>query len=185
MHSIEEHTKRAGRQVVTTLRTAISAPIGAVFDFVAAEGVLPEVLTGYGLLPAVASTSGNTGPWDRPGSSRTVHLADKTTSREEVTAYQRPGYFAYRTSDYTFALKYLARSADGQWWFDEVGRQTNVRWTYTFEARGPITAILLQVFARFQWAGYMRVCLRNTRSHFDRDNGPAVMTRNGGGAAGP
>lgn len=175
MQPVQDHTKRVGRQVVTTLHTAISAPIGAVFDFVAAEDVLPRVLTGYGLLPAVDFTSGNTGPWDRPGSSRTVHLADKTTSREEVTAYRRPGYFAYRTSDYTFALKYLARSADGQWWFDESGRQTNVRWTYTFEARGPITALLLQVFARFQWAGYMRVCLQNTHAHFDHDSKAAGL----------
>ena len=41
--------------------------------FVTAEDVLPKVLTGYGLLPAVVRTSGNTGPWDHPQSVRTVH----------------------------------------------------------------------------------------------------------------
>ena len=146
----------------------IKAPVEAIFDFVAAEDVLPKVLTGYGLLPAVVGTSGNTGPWDKPGSTRTVHLADKTTSREQVTDYRRPGYFAYRTSDYTFALKYLATSAVGQWWFEEGGGQTRVRWTYTFTAKGTVTAILLWLFVRSQWTGYMRVCLDNTRRHFDR-----------------
>jgi HTH-like domain len=34
-----------------------------VFDFVAAQDVLPKVLTGYGLVPGVASTSDVSGPW--------------------------------------------------------------------------------------------------------------------------
>ena len=112
--------------------------------------MLPIVLTGYGLLPAVMSTSGNTGPWDRPGSSRTVHLIDGTTSREEITDYERPIYFAYRTSDYTYALKNLASSARGQWWFEDHGDRTHVRWTYTFTAKGALTAIFLRLFAPFQ-----------------------------------
>jgi Polyketide cyclase / dehydrase and lipid transport len=157
---------KTGNKVAATFKTDVASSVEEVFDFVAAEDVLPKVLTGYGLLPAVVRTSGNTGPWDKPGSSRTVHLADKTTSREEVTDYDRPRYFAYRTSDYTFALKYLATSAEGQWWFEERQGQTHVRWTYTFAARGPLTSILLLLFVKSQWSGYMRVCLENTRSHF-------------------
>ncbi len=154
------------------MEIVIDGSVNAVFDFVAAEGVLPIVLTGYGMLPAVTSTSGNTGPWDQPGSSRTVHRADGTTSREEVTNYDRPAYFAYRTSDYTFALKYLASSARGQWWFEDRDHQTYVRWTYSFTAKSAVTAILLRLFAQFQWAGYMRVCLVNTRAHFNAANKP-------------
>lgn len=172
MQAIKSDTKKVGREVATTMETIVAGPIAAVFDFVADEGVLPTVLTGYGLLPAVTSTSGNTGPWDQPGSSRTVHLADGTTSREEVTAYDRPAYFAYRTSDYTFALKYLAGSARGQWWFEDGDHQTHVRWTYTFTAKGAVTAILLRLFCQFQWAGYMRVCLANTHAHFDGSGKP-------------
>lgn len=33
-----------------------------VFDFAPAEGGQPEILTGYGLVPAVASTSDVSGP---------------------------------------------------------------------------------------------------------------------------
>jgi hypothetical protein len=153
VQAIREDLKKTGKQVAATMQTNINAPIEAVFDFVAAEEVLPKVLTGYGLLPKVVRTSGNTGPWDKPGSSRTVHLADGTTSREEVTDYKRPGYFAYRTSNYTFALRYLANSAEGQWWFDESQGQTHIRWTYTFTANGAVTAILLSLFVKSQWAG--------------------------------
>jgi hypothetical protein len=92
-------------QIAATLETSVSAGTQQVFNFVVAEDVLPRVLTGYGFLPGVVRTSGNTGPWDQPGSVRTVHLADGTTAREEVTDYDFARHFAYRTSDYTFALR--------------------------------------------------------------------------------
>jgi hypothetical protein len=58
-----------------------------------------------------------------------VHLADGTTAREQVAAYDRPKYFGYRTSDYTFALRHLANFAEGQWWFENDAKGTKVRWT--------------------------------------------------------
>jgi hypothetical protein len=166
MQPVSKGFVKTGKQVAATMQTVIAAPIETVFDFVAAEDVLPRVLTGYGLLPRVVRTSGNTGPWDQPGSSRTVHLADGSTAREQLTDYEPPGYFAYRTSDYTFALKHLATSAAGQWWFEERQGQTHIRWTYTFMAKGPVSAMLLALFVKSQWAGYMSVCLENTRQHF-------------------
>jgi hypothetical protein len=114
----------------------------------------------------VVRTSGNTGPWDQPGSARTVHLADGSTAREQVTAYERPVYFAYRTSDYTFALRYLANSAEGQWWFKKDGSGTQVRWTYTFRAKNWLASITLALFVRTQWVGYMRTCIRNVQHQF-------------------
>ncbi len=39
--------------------------IADVFDFVASEDVLPKILTGYGLVPAVAFTSDVSGPGTR------------------------------------------------------------------------------------------------------------------------
>jgi hypothetical protein len=86
------------------METRIEGGLADVFDFVGAEDVLPKVLTGYGMLPAVVRTSGNTGPWDKPGSNRLVHLKDGTTAREEVTAYRRPEYFAYKSSEFTCTM---------------------------------------------------------------------------------
>jgi hypothetical protein len=126
MHSqIRKVVRRDGTAVEATLEISINAAIGSVLDFVAAEKVLPKVLTGYRLLPGVVGTSRNTGPWDQPGSSRTVHLADGTTAREQVLDYHRPRYFAYRTSDYTFSLRHLSTGAKGRWWFEEKDGQTS------------------------------------------------------------
>jgi hypothetical protein len=166
-NSIHKSVRRIGSTLIgATLDVHIAAAEAPVFDFVAAEDVLPKVLTGYGLLPGVVRTSGNTGPWDQPGSARTVHLADGNTAREQVTAYEQPVYFAYRTSDYTFALRYLANSAEGQWWFKKDGSGTQVRWTYTFRGKNWLASIPLALFVQTQWVGYMRTCLRNVERQF-------------------
>lgn len=163
-------------KIAATLKIHLPAATERFFDYVAAEGVLPEVLTGHGLVPVFVRTWGNTGPWDQPGFSCTVHPAGGSTSHGEVTAYDRPRYFAYRTSDYTFALKYLADFAEGQWWFASDQSGTLVRWTDTFHAKFPLTAIPVQVFIRSQWLGYMRVCSRNTERRFSSENrAPATM----------
>jgi hypothetical protein len=63
-NSIREGVRRIGSvQIAVTLEAHIAAVSLPVFDFVAAEDVLPKVLTGYGLLPAVVRTAGNT--WTR------------------------------------------------------------------------------------------------------------------------
>jgi hypothetical protein len=138
----------------------IEATRDAVFDFIVAEDVLPKVLLGYGPLPAVVGTSGNTGPWDVPGSRRTVHLGDGGTAREEVTAFSRHDYFAYRVSDFSHpVLRRLAREARGEWWFTAAGGGTAVRWRYAFVARSVVAVPPLFAFAHALWRGYMQVCL--------------------------
>jgi Polyketide cyclase / dehydrase and lipid transport len=159
--------KRSHHDIAVTLEARIAANQSLVFDYVAKEGVLPAVLTGYTpFLPAVVSTSGNTGRWDIPGSSRTVHLKDGSTALEEVTAYNRPALLAYKSSQFTFALRYLAIGATGQWWFEADDAATKVRWTCTFKAKGRLSARVLAIFARLLWTGYMRVCLNNIQRHF-------------------
>lgn len=153
---------RSGRKITATVEADIDATVARVFDFSVAEDVLPKVLTGYGLVPGVVGTSGHTGAWDVPGSSRAVHLKGGDTAREEVTEWVRPSYFAYRVSDFTFALKHLATEGRGQWWFEERNGRTHARWTYTFTPKGPVSAVVLRLFVRTQWAGYMRVCMQNT-----------------------
>ena len=71
--------------VAVTRQIFVPGRIVDVFDFVAGEDVLPKILTGYGLVPAVAFTSDVSGPWDQVGSHRIVHLADGSTAEEQVT----------------------------------------------------------------------------------------------------
>ncbi len=149
---------------VSITRTAlIPGTPEAVFAFIAAEDVLPKVLTGYGPLPAVVRTSDHTGPWDQVGSARVVHLADGGTAREQVTLLEAPHRFAYRVWDVSNPIvKTLAVQARGDWTFVAVGQSTRVSWTYTFKAKNAVTAVPLSVIAQVLWRGYMDVCLDNT-----------------------
>ncbi|MDX2266168.1 MAG: SRPBCC family protein [Hyphomicrobiales bacterium] len=161
------HRPKTVKGISITREVVVAVDPKAAFDFVSAEDVLPKVLTGYGLIPAVLKTSGNTGPWEKPGSVRTVHLADGNTAREEVTDYDNPAYFAYRVSDFTFAVRHLANEARGQWWFTPVKGGTNVLWTYTFQPHNGLTGLPLSLFVHTQWAGYMNICMSNVKRHLN------------------
>jgi hypothetical protein len=152
--------------VAISLKQFVAGEIEEVFDFVAGEGVLPKILTGYGILPAVVSTSEVSGPWDRPGSHRIVHFADGSTAREALTAHDRPGHFAYRVSDPSFALKYLMTDARGEWWLKRTRGGTSITWTYSFRAKNRFAKLALALFVRSQWRGYMDVCLAHVVKEF-------------------
>lgn len=153
--------------IAVTVTERVRAPVHNVFNFVVAEDVLPKILLGYGPVPGVTATSGNTGPWDVPGSARTVHLKGGDTAKEQVTDFEAPSYFAYRVTDFTFALKHFATQGRGQWWFTPTEGGTQVKWTYTFTARSRLTQPILAVFARLLWRGYMRVAMRETRTQLE------------------
>jgi len=139
-----------------TTKSKVNVPVEYVFQFMAADDVLPRILIGTALLPKVIKTSGATGPWNKPGSQRTVHLAGGDTAIEQLTAFRDQEYFDYRVSNYTFALKYLAKFATGQWWFEKIDdKQTLVKWTYTFTTHSFLTIPMTWFFAKFLWRGYM------------------------------
>ncbi|WP_180902532.1 SRPBCC family protein [Martelella soudanensis] len=163
--------------VAVTREVFVPRPMQEVFDFVAAEDVLPKILTGYGMVPGVASTSGVSGPWDRTGSHRVVHLADGSTVNEGLTHYDRPSYFAYRVSDPSFALKHLMTQARGEFWFEQADGGTKTKWTYTFQAKNGLAKLPLLLFVKSQWKGYMEVCLANIVAHFASAAAPSGFAR--------
>jgi hypothetical protein len=150
------------REVSITRSALIPGAPESVFAFIAAEDVLPKVLTGYGPLPAVLRTSGRTGPWDQVGSARVVHLADGGTAREQVTLLDAPRRFAYRVWDISNPIVgALATEARGDWTVVATAQGTKVTWTYTFVAKNAIAAAPLSAIAQVLWRGYMDVCLVN------------------------
>jgi Polyketide cyclase / dehydrase and lipid transport len=150
-------------EVSITREVIIAAAPEIVFNFIAAEDVLPKVLTGYGPLPAVIRTSGNTGPWTIVGSARLVHLADESTVREQLTHYVPSSHFAYRVWDFgNPIIRALADEARGEWTFSRVPEGTLVTWTYTFTAKNSVTVLPLSGITKVLWRGYMNVCLENT-----------------------
>jgi Polyketide cyclase / dehydrase and lipid transport len=129
-----------------------------LFDVVVAEDVLPKVLHRWGPIPGVAGTRDNTGPWDQPGSERTVVLEDGNTGRERVLDWVRPSRFEYRVDAFTGAFGRVVDHAIGSWEFTDTGRGSAFRWTYTFTARGLVGAALLAAGVPLAWARYMEQC---------------------------
>lgn len=167
--AVAEGSKRAqsSSQYLVSITRSIVIPRTphVVFSFISAEDVLPKVLTGYGPLPAVVRTSGNTGPWNRPGSARIVHLADGNTAREMVTQYKAPNKFAYRVWDVSHPiLRSLSKGARGKWTFASHPDGTLVTWTYTFTAVNAAAYVPLKLTMNVFWRGYMDVCLKNAKS---------------------
>ncbi|HET6510211.1 MAG TPA: hypothetical protein VFG42_25690 [Baekduia sp.] len=142
--------------VSTTVSRRIDEPREQVFArFIPVR--LEDILHRYGPVPAVTGTSGQTGPWDVVGSSRTVHLADGSQATERVTRCETPRVFGYTVSGFTNPIRLLAREARGVWVFDPGGE---VRWTYTFVARSPAHAVVLVPIVRVFWRGFMRRALK-------------------------
>jgi hypothetical protein len=142
--------------VSATTKTRILKPQAELFEyFIPIE--LPRILRGYGPVPAVVSTSDQSGPWDVPGSTRTVHLADRNTAREQVTDCEPSHYFAYRVGEFSNLIAHLADEARGQWWFTKAGQDaTDVVWRYSFIARSSAAQLILLPVVKLAWRGYMR-----------------------------
>lgn len=124
-----------------------------------AEDVLPKVLHRWGPIPAVVGTRDLSGPWDTPGSERTVVLGDGTTARERVLAWERPVLFEYRVDSFTNPLGRLAGYATGAWELSSTGPASSAfRWTYTFHPRSALATTALRAFVATAWARYMGQC---------------------------
>ncbi len=141
-----------------TVSRELPVPAECVFDVVVAEDVLPKVLRRWGPIPAVTGTRDLTGSWSTPGSERTVLLGDGATAHEQVLVWERPRRFEYRVDRFTSPLGRLVDHAIGSWVFATTEHGSAFRWTYTFQARGPVATILLRVLARTAWARYMEQC---------------------------
>jgi hypothetical protein len=148
--------------VAHTVSRELGAGVEATFDVVVAEDVLPKVLHRWGPVPGVRGTRGLTGPWDAPGSSRTVLLEDGNTAREQLLVWERPARFEYRVDQLTSALGLLIDHALGSWEFGSAAGGSWFRWTYAFVGRGPVSAMLLVPVVRIAWAPYMEQCAEET-----------------------
>ena len=130
---------------------------------------LAGIFTGYGPLPAVTGTRGQSGGWDAAGQTRTVLLSDGSTAQERLTGYRHPDYFSYTVGGFSGSLRFLAASAQGEWWFEPVpsAAATRIRWRYAFTARSVWVAPLLWFIATVLWRGYMRKALRLVKAQLE------------------
>jgi hypothetical protein len=131
---------------------------------------LETVLRDAAFLPGVAKTTDTTGPWDKAGSTRIVHLTDGTTVRETVTSATAPDYFAYRLTEFSSPMiRMLVKEARGQWWFTDSGSGLQAKWTYTAESRNPLAAVLLVPVIKILWNRYMKAAMNVTKTRAEAE----------------
>ena len=162
-----EQTRAADWFRVTIAATA-NAPINKTFETIVPIDV-PTIMPGYGPLPAATGVENQTGNWNAVGQTRTVRLADSTTAREEITLYEAPNRFGYKVSDWSGAMKFLARHAKSEWSFREIApNQTRITWRYAFAPRSIWTTWLLLAVVQLLWRGAMKQalceCVRQTEN---------------------
>jgi len=122
---------------------------------------LHTVLHDAAFLPGVVRTTGTSGPWDVPGSYRTIHLTDGNTVREQVTAADTPDSFAYVVTDFTSGMiRRMVKEARGKWRFTDNGKGTNIEWTYTAESKAWWSMIILYPVIKILWNRYMKAGVR-------------------------
>jgi hypothetical protein len=160
-------------KVATTVIASIAVPRAALWTWLV-PGVfydqLHTVVRDEAGLAGCTKTTGTTGPWDVPGSTRIVHLSDETFVRETVKVATAPNYFAYRLNDFSGRMvRMLVREAMGQWWFTDEGTGTHVKWTYTAESRNWLTILVLFPFIRIVWTRFMRSSMRVIKARAERE----------------
>lgn len=145
----------------------VDYPYGAAptFDAVTAEDVLPKVLRGTRLIPAVIGTTILSGPeWDRPGCRREVHFSDRSMAHEEIVTFVKPSRFEYRVTPESGPMRLLFGSATGVWDFVDSGAgTTTVTWRYAFTSRIWLARPVLWLFAQVVFRPLMRQCLELMR----------------------
>jgi hypothetical protein len=137
-------------EVATTVVSSIAAQRKPFYSWLV-PGVfynqLETVLRDAAFLPGVAKTTDTTGPWDKAGSTRIVHLTDGTTVRETVTSATAPDYFAYRLTEFSSPMiRMLVKEARGQWWFTDSGSGLKAKWsklgTFTLDSANSVVITL-------------------------------------------
>ncbi len=142
------------------VQAIVEAPVEKAFEHIVPID-LTSIFTGYGPLPAVVGTRNQTGGWNAASQTRTVLLSDGSSAQEALTEYEYPTRFGYTVKGFTGVLRFLAREAHGEWWFERVsGREaTTIRWRYEFVGQTPLMKPLLCFITRL-WRGYMHKALK-------------------------
>ncbi len=131
---------------------------------------LETVLRDAAFMPGVTRTTDTTGPWDKPGSTRIVHLNDGTTVRETVTSATAPDYFAYKLTEFSSPMiRRLVKEARGQWWFTDHGNGLQAKWTYTAESKNFLGGLMLQPVIKILWHRYMKAAMKVTKERAEAE----------------
>lgn len=162
-------------EVATTVVSTIAASRKPFYTWLV-PGVfyseLETVLRDAAFMPGVARTTDTTGPWDKVGSTRIVHLNDGTTVRETVTTATAPDYFAYRLTEFSSPMiRRIVKEARGQWWFTDNGSGIDAKWTYTAESKNFLGTLMLYPVIKILWHRYMQAAMKVTKERAEAEVG--------------
>lgn len=147
---------------MTAVTLVVTYPndVEPTFDAVTAEDVLPKVLPGTLVIPAVINTTILNGPeWDHQGCRREVHFSDGSMAHEEILDFDRPTRFSYRVTPQSGPMRWLFAEATGTWDFHPGDGGTSVTWRYAFVSRFIVARPILWLFAHIAFRHLMRRCL--------------------------
>jgi hypothetical protein len=160
---------RYSRTYPTTVERAYDAlivvPLSEIFD------------QRYLLIPPITTVRDQSGPWEQPGETRTIVLADGGTMHERLTQATRPERFRYEIDAVTGMLKPLVEHVEGEWSFAPAGTGVRVTWTWLVRPSGRVGELAGPVLSRL-WRGY-------ARQAFDRLEGVLVGDTQPPGAPSP
>jgi hypothetical protein len=142
---------------VSASRTVPGAP-GHAF-----AAVLPAPLTElfdrrFGPIPTIRDVTDQDGAWATAGQTRTIHLADGGSMREELIEVSAPATFGYRISGIRGPMRPLVAEVEGRWDFAAEGDGTRVTWTWRLRPANPVARLLMPAFA-WCWRGYAALAL--------------------------
>ena len=160
--------------IQTSISTIINAPISLTFDnTVSADARV--FAQKHGPIPGIAAIDGHTEPWSEPGQIREYTLTDQTKVTEEITAFTLDHTYSYAVRDFTGPLRHFVKNARSEWHFTvQSSETTRVDWTYFFNSKNPVAGIVLWLFIKLFWPGFMRQSLTvlktNIQTNFENQH---------------
>lgn len=152
----------------TTVTAIVGAPADAAFDYIVPID-LRLIFKGYGLIPGVAHTSVVEG-WNKAGLTRTVTLADGSSSTETLLTVVPHSGFSYKNEHFTSpVLRFLMKRFEGQWTFTPVdATSTHIAWTYTLFPQNRLAAGIIRLVVLGMFHGMLRAALDIIKDRLDR-----------------
>ncbi len=151
----------------TTVTAIVGAPADVAFDHIVPID-LRVIFKGYRMIPGVAHTSVVEG-WNKAGLTRTVTLADGSSSTETLLTVVPHSAFSYRNEHFTSpVLRFLMSRFEGRWKFTPVeSASTHIEWTYTLFPGNRLASGIIRLVVLGMFHGMLREALKIIKDRLD------------------
>ena len=144
--------------------TSILVPGGAPAAFALMSDMerFPSFFTGYGPIPHVVRCELATDLPVGVGTKRLITSADGSVLEEVILVHEFGKEQVYRIEKgFIPPFSWMVAAAQGHWFFEVKGDETEIRWRYRFELTSQFFVPLAGFIVHLFFKGAMRRCLRN------------------------